>query len=410
MKELYRRFLICSVAFAVGTCSSVTIAQTAQTTSPSTSTPEKTSKPAVNAKAKVIWVNTKSDSVNTKVEDIDIDNIAKILKERGIEINMVETETTTSANGTAPAKQEKTKIIHLGKDGYVTKELNGTDNLDAEIKKALEDADLAAYANNAQIITIDKDGSSNGKSNSFTITTNTDGKNKQCNVKFSCDTSKKGKCFAFSVNGVDTEILKTVQEGIKGLDEKTQKLITDKLRSLQVNVSIPDSAMVMTLDASEAKDGDVHANVQVFVANDDAIVSTGNNNDVKVNVRSVVSDGKSTVKKVYVFRMKKDGADEQKKVITETTPTIESLKLDNFALAPNPSEDGKFSLKFSVANQADTRVRITDINGREVYTEQLSNFNGAYDKTLDLSQYGKGVYVVNVQQADKSAAMKLVIE
>jgi len=76
---------------------------------------------------------------------------------------------------------------------------------------------------------------------------------------------------------------------------------------------------------------------------------------------------------------------------------------------PNPNS-GRFNLKFDLENKGAVRVRVLDILGNEVYNDKIADFQGIYDKQLDLSGQKKGVYVLQVVQASKALSRKILIE
>lgn len=84
------------------------------------------------------------------------------------------------------------------------------------------------------------------------------------------------------------------------------------------------------------------------------------------------------------------------------------LKLDEFNFYPNPS-NGTFQLKFQ-GKERPTSVRVTDINGKEMYIEDLQNFGGTYDREINLSGLKKGIYLLQVVQGSKAINKKIVIE
>ena len=84
------------------------------------------------------------------------------------------------------------------------------------------------------------------------------------------------------------------------------------------------------------------------------------------------------------------------------------LELDEVNYYPNPNT-GVFNLKFSAQKQP-TQIRVIDMMGKEVYTEDLKSFQGMYDNSIDLSSNNKGVYVLQILQGEKTWNKKLVIE
>lgn len=84
------------------------------------------------------------------------------------------------------------------------------------------------------------------------------------------------------------------------------------------------------------------------------------------------------------------------------------LKMDEFNFYPNPS-NGTFQLKFQGKDRP-TMVKVMDINGKEMYGEDLQDFNGSYDKEINLSGLKKGIYLLQVVQGTKAVNKKIVIE
>lgn len=86
-------------------------------------------------------------------------------------------------------------------------------------------------------------------------------------------------------------------------------------------------------------------------------------------------------------------------------------KLDamNLEYYPNPG-NGRFTLSFSLEKKGDTTVRIFDPAGKEVYAETLKDFSGEYLNRLDISQKGKGTYLLKITQDGKSVSRKVVVE
>jgi hypothetical protein len=80
----------------------------------------------------------------------------------------------------------------------------------------------------------------------------------------------------------------------------------------------------------------------------------------------------------------------------------------NLNAYPNPS-NGLMNVYFESASSANYNVRITNAIGQVVYEETLSNFNGIYSKELDLTKYGKGVYVLSVANSAVQQVQKLVV-
>lgn len=86
-----------------------------------------------------------------------------------------------------------------------------------------------------------------------------------------------------------------------------------------------------------------------------------------------------------------------------------SLDMAFFNIYPNPSS-GRFNLQFRPEDDGPIRIRIFNPEGRTVYTEQLTDFNGVYDKEIDLTDQAKGFYFLQITQNGDGMAKRLVIQ
>jgi Secretion system C-terminal sorting domain len=85
-----------------------------------------------------------------------------------------------------------------------------------------------------------------------------------------------------------------------------------------------------------------------------------------------------------------------------------SLKMNELNYYPNPN-NGKFTLQFK-ADRRPTKIRITSLEGREIYAESLSSFEGTYQNEIDLSGQKQGIYLLQILQGKKAINKKIVIE
>jgi len=85
-----------------------------------------------------------------------------------------------------------------------------------------------------------------------------------------------------------------------------------------------------------------------------------------------------------------------------------SLDLEDLNFYPNPN-DGAFTVRFS-GEKRPTEIRIVDMMGQEVYRENLGDFEGMYNKEIDLSGSNQGIYIMQIRQGDRAMNKKIVIE
>ncbi len=89
--------------------------------------------------------------------------------------------------------------------------------------------------------------------------------------------------------------------------------------------------------------------------------------------------------------------------------TENNLKIERLEFYPNPN-NGKFNLNFVLPEKGNTKITVFDSDGKEVYKEALSGFTGEYNKSIDISAEGKGIYLLNVEQGDKVINRKLIVK
>lgn len=116
-------------------------------------------------------------------------------------------------------------------------------------------------------------------------------------------------------------------------------------------------------------------------------------------------DGKKVaveLKLPVAFKMKKE-ADQS----TLQAPA-RSLRLEEFSAAPNPASD-QLQLRFR-AEAAPLIVRLNDLSGREVFRSEVDDFDGFFDRSIDLSRLAKGTLLMSVEQGDKVFTEKIVVQ
>ena len=75
--------------------------------------------------------------------------------------------------------------------------------------------------------------------------------------------------------------------------------------------------------------------------------------------------------------------------------TGEEYGISNLDVYPNPSRD-IFNISFVSDEVQDFTLRVVNLIGKEIIKEDMKQFVGQYVKSLDLSQYDKGVYLLEI--------------
>ena len=83
---------------------------------------------------------------------------------------------------------------------------------------------------------------------------------------------------------------------------------------------------------------------------------------------------------------------------------INELFGDGILIFPNPS-NGKIYIELK--NHYFERLEITNPLGQIIYSSLIDN--DYYEESVDLSKYGNGIYLINVQGDDRNQVFKLLI-
>ena len=95
---------------------------------------------------------------------------------------------------------------------------------------------------------------------------------------------------------------------------------------------------------------------------------------------------------------------------TQPTSRIEGgTAIANLDVYPNPSRD-LFNVTFTSEDVQDLEVRVINVVGEVVYTENLQQFVGEYTKSIDLESYTKGVYFLEITTNSGVVNKKLILQ
>ena len=103
-------------------------------------------------------------------------------------------------------------------------------------------------------------------------------------------------------------------------------------------------------------------------------------------------------------------APEAPKPITAIREPAEAwANLTDVKVFPNPAS-GQFHLMFGVGKAADVMLRVTDLNGKEVYTETFKNYSGKFEKEISSANLITGTYIVDVQAGGEKSTTKVIMQ
>lgn len=84
-----------------------------------------------------------------------------------------------------------------------------------------------------------------------------------------------------------------------------------------------------------------------------------------------------------------------------------TLELDDVNFYPNPN-NGIFNLEFETVEEGDMTLNIYDQNGKTVYKEMLTEFEGDYRNRIDISNRANGAYYLQIIQNGQTFNKKIL--
>ena len=95
-----------------------------------------------------------------------------------------------------------------------------------------------------------------------------------------------------------------------------------------------------------------------------------------------------------------------------TQPTVRiagGTAIANLDVYPNPSRD-VFNITFTSKTIQDLKVRIFNVIGEELISDDLQQFIGEYTKQINLEDNAKGIYFLEIENNDGVVNKKLILQ
>ena len=89
--------------------------------------------------------------------------------------------------------------------------------------------------------------------------------------------------------------------------------------------------------------------------------------------------------------------------------SIISQDIGYLNIYPNPT-NGILNIYFSILNSQDIRLNLVNTIGEIVFTESLSNYLGEYKRQINLKEYSKGVYLLELDTDNGIVNKKLILK
>lgn len=93
---------------------------------------------------------------------------------------------------------------------------------------------------------------------------------------------------------------------------------------------------------------------------------------------------------------------------TNQTVSVGDYSFNEFSIYPNPS-NGQVHLKLDASNSENVKVKIYDLQGREVFDADYSNIDTKFNRQLNLNSLVKGVYFMKVIKGKASGTKKVIL-
>ncbi len=77
---------------------------------------------------------------------------------------------------------------------------------------------------------------------------------------------------------------------------------------------------------------------------------------------------------------------------------------------PNKPFNGKLNVRFKAPEKGIVTISVTDVNGKEIASEQIKDFSGLYLGQIDVKKSGAGVYFVRVTQSNDGAVRRVQVD
>jgi hypothetical protein len=109
-----------------------------------------------------------------------------------------------------------------------------------------------------------------------------------------------------------------------------------------------------------------------------------------------------------------DITEEDKAALKEAGAPVEKkarheLDVAEISFYPNPN-NGRFNLSFTLDDKATTRVSVMDSKGQEVFVDTVEKLKGQYNRQIDLTPFGRGIYYLQIAQGKKYHTKKILVQ
>ena len=96
-------------------------------------------------------------------------------------------------------------------------------------------------------------------------------------------------------------------------------------------------------------------------------------------------------------------------IVTWISTDITELDIVDLIIYPNPSKD-IFNITFTANEKQDLEIRIINVIGENIFIESKQQFVGEYTKQINLAEYPKAIYFLEIETDDGVINKKLILQ
>ena len=88
---------------------------------------------------------------------------------------------------------------------------------------------------------------------------------------------------------------------------------------------------------------------------------------------------------------------------------LKDVNIENLFIYPNPSS-GLFNISFESLSLQHFEISLSNMIGKEIFSDRFNNFSGKYIHKIDLSTNAKGIYFLEIKTNDGVINKKLILQ